>query len=87
MKKAFWIFQILLSLYVIGLGIVDFIGFIDLSYRFAIDSVAVLTILAGILLLLGSVRALRGRSGKVVSILGWVLLVGLLIYFIKSFHL
>lgn len=88
MKKVLAIIQIFISLYILGLGVVDFIGFIDSNYRFTLDGVAILTISAGALLLVGSINILRnGPSGKILSILGWVLSVGLFVRFIKTFHI
>ena len=75
MRKIAVIIQILASLLIMALGIVDFIGFIDSNYKFTLDIVAILTILAGVLLLIGSINILTKKaSGKILTILGWIYL-------------
>jgi len=88
MRKIAAAIQIIVSLYILGLGIIDFVGFIDSNYRFTLDSVATLTILAGVLLLMGSINILTNKSsGKILSIVGWGLSASLLVWTIKTFDL
>ncbi len=88
MRKIAVIIQILASLLIMALGIVDFIGFIDSNYKFTLDIVAILTILAGVLLLIGSINILTKKaSGKILTILGWILSASLLVWVIKTFHI
>ena len=82
-KKILAGIQLLVSLFVVGLGLVDFI-----DSNNTIDIVAVLTMLAGVILFIGSVNIMsRKTSGKTITILGWLLVLSLLIYFVKTFSL